>query len=313
MPKLRLPPLPPSHLWASMSPRVRGRKATEGGGNRELARRIVLASKPIADQFVRDLGIRKDEVVIEAYPFVGQLTRSLLAGGFDETTPEDWHQVKREQEIVGPRAGHVKRLNMGDFDYPPWEVDEAPPNPLPEGLNPDKLIQPKAVIAVEPMVAQFSRGLGFDPDEAPSSYWDYNNVKTDEELKKLNEKKGTTPIFPSLTQKNLLMCPASAFEWDVIPRILNNPFVWEKLPVHDKTKEGIEAVKRPWNAPKPPITMVATIPDTVLGDQLMSQWIASCIGQTPNDRGWLWEFGRVRLACLVNKSLYDVSPKLRLR
>lgn len=278
-------------------------------GGRELARRVVLASKPIADRFVRDLGIRKGEVVLEAYPSVGQTTRSFLAGGYDETTAKDWHQAVREQKVV---AGKVEGIHSGEFDFPPWDVDMVPEYELPPLKKGEEITVPKAVIALEPMVAQSSRGLGLDPKVAPVSRWDYDKVKTTEELADIKEKRFTTPIYHSPLQKNLYISPASAFDWETIPKILENPVVWEQLPIYDKTKEGLEARKRPWSAPPPPITLAATIPDTVMGDQLMSQWIASCVGQVDDDRGWMWAFGRVRLAVLVSKGLYDVSGTLAM-
>lgn len=313
MPKLRLPPLPPSTQWSDFIPRARVGKGTttksvpQGAGTRELARRFVLASKPLADRFVRELGVRKDEVIIEAYSSMGQTTRSFLAGGYDYTTAADWQQVAREQEIVGPREGHVKRLNSGQFTFPPWDVENAQENKLPKPKDESKVVLPKAVIACEPIVAQLSRGLGFDPDQAPYSRWDYNKAKNAEELARLEEMKGTVPVRQSLTEERLFMSPVSLYDWEILPNILDNPIVWDKLPVYDSSKEGVESRKRPWTAPPPPMTLAVTIPDTVLGDQLMSQWVSSVIGSETAERSWLWAFGRVRIAGLVTKSLYDVS------
>lgn len=309
MPRLRLPPLPPPGQWSTYIPRS-GRYSNEGAGSRELARRTVVASKKICDEFVRALGLRKDEVVIEAYPSLGQLTRSLLAGGVDTTTAADWKQVKKEQDVVGPRKGTVKRRNATDFDFPEWDVKTAPVNKLPKGVNESKITLPKAVVAVEPLVTHLSRGLGFDPDLAPASYWDYNHAMTTEELAKLNAMRGTTPVYPSILEKNLFLCPNTVFEWETIPRILDNPLVWKRLPVYDESKEGVEAAKRPWEAPPPPLTVVATMPETVLGDQLIAQWVSSAVGEPGEGRGWLWEFGRVRVAMLVPKGQYDVSSPL---
>ncbi|CAK9780182.1 S-adenosyl-L-methionine-dependent methyltransferase [Cutaneotrichosporon oleaginosum] len=304
MPRLRLPPLPSPSQWSKYIPRT-GRYSNEGAGARELLRRTVVASKKLTDSYVRALGIRKDEVILEAYPSLGQLTRSLLAGGVDTTSAADWEQVTREQEIVGPRAGKVKRRNIDQFDYPEWDVSSVPANPVPKGVNEKHAVVPKAVVAIEPLITQLSRGLGFDPDLAPSSYWDYNDAKTEEELKKIAEMRGTTPVYPSILQKNLLLCPDSVFEWHTIPRVLDNPLVWEKLPVYDESKEGVESRMRPWDAPPPPLSVVATMPETVLGDQLIAQWVSSAIGEPGKERGWLWAFGRVRLAMFVPKTQYD--------
>ncbi|BEJ15211.1 hypothetical protein CspHIS471_0409780 [Cutaneotrichosporon sp. HIS471] len=273
--------------------------------SRELTRRTVLANKKLTDQFVRALGIRKDEVVLEAYPSLGQLTRSLLAGGVDTTRAADWKTVTQEQEVVGPRAGQVKRRNLKDFDYPEWDVRTAPVYKVPAGVDESKVIVPKAVVAVEPHVTLFSRGLGFDPDLARASYWDYNHAKNAEELERLNEMRGTTPVYASILEKNLLMCPDSVFEWTTIPRVLDNPLVWNNLPVFDASKDGVAATMRPWEADLPPMTVVSTMPETVLGDQLIAQWISSAIGEPGEERGWLWAFGRVRLAMLVPSGQYD--------
>ncbi|GMK56804.1 hypothetical protein CspeluHIS016_0306440 [Cutaneotrichosporon spelunceum] len=304
MPRLRLPPLPLPSQWSNYVPRI-GKNTAEGSGSRELGRRTVLANKKLTDQFVRALGIRKDEVVIEAYPALGQLTRSLLSGGADTTTPADWNKVTQEQDVVGPRAGQVKRRNVGAFDYPEWDVNTAPVNTLPNDVRESDVVVPKTVVAVEPHVTLFSRGLGFDPDLAPASFWDYNNAKSEDELKRMNEMRGTTPVYPSILEKNLLMCPSTVFDWTTIPRIFDNPLVWKDFPVFDASKTGVAATMRPWEAETPPITVVSTMPETVMGDQLIAQWVSSAIGDPGMERGWLWAFGRVRLAMLVPSGQYD--------
>ena len=92
-----------------------------------------------------------------------------------------------------------------------------------------------------------------------------------------------------------------------MPEILSDPLVLpyvEKM-TPDAQKAG-QAGRRKWDAEEPPITVVVTIPDSVIGEQMLAQWIGSVVGAT-DGRHWIWQYGRVRLAVLCGKGLYDVS------
>lgn len=302
----------------------------EGAGSRESGKRVLLANRELANQFVRDLGIRKNEVVIDAYCGPGQLTRSLLAGGYDDTTAADWKRVVEEQKErglpVGPVASEIKRRRgMGlDFDFPPWDVSEADKATRPlvktrgrpkakaneeeEVIDPSSIITPKFVVANDPKVSSLWRGLGFDPDQLPPSRWEMDDVPQPgaEQPTGLRALKRT--VYPSSLQPNLGISPVTIYHWPTAPLILQDPLVAQHLEVFDESKGPEDRAKRPWEEPPPPITLVATIPDAVFGDQLVNQWILSATSSDSNGkRGWIWEWGRVRLGLLVTKGLYDVS------
>ncbi|KAL1405289.1 Mitochondrial transcription factor 1 [Vanrija albida] len=282
-------------------------------GMRESVKRHYLTSPTIANHFVRDLRLRPDEVVIDAYASTGVLTRALLAGGRDTTTPADWAKVSAEVGPIGAQSGKTKRRNAGQFTYPPWDVEKAVVPKLPrEGDAP--VNTPALVVACDPAVNQLSRGLGFDPDVAPPGAWDFNDPQTAERMKvfpKSPTERDMSLIYPSQLEDRLKFCIATPFLWDTVPGILSNQAVWSKLPVYDETKEGVEATKRPWTAPAPPITLVASVPDTTLGEQMVSQWIGTVIGSDEYGRSWLWQWGRVRLALMVTQSIYDSGETIR--
>lgn len=309
MPRLRLPPLPGPERFAKAFPRTsslaleEGSKAT-GGGSRESIRRMTLANSTIANKFVRDLGIRKNELFIDAYGSCGVLTRALLAGGYDETKPSDWANVVKEigEENVGVKADETMRIMMGKFDFPPWNVDEAPTTIIPE--VPKDLNLPVAVVAQEPWVSALARGLGLHPDIVTPSKYERERPLSAEREESLAEE---DIVYQSHLQPNLLLSTSSPYHWTSMPQLLSHPLVASKMEVVDPTKEGPAATQRSWDAPTPNITMVATLPDSVYGEQILNQWVCSAIGSENYPRSWLWSWGRVRLALMVPKAMYDVS------
>ncbi|TXT04881.1 hypothetical protein VHUM_03964 [Vanrija humicola] len=306
MPKLRLPPLPSPAEWRTMIPRASAIETS--AGMRESVKRHYLTNPTIANQFVRHLGLRDNEVVIDAYASTGVMTRALLAGGRDTTTPKDWAKVAAEVGPIGAQAGKTKRRNAGQFTFPPWNVDHAVSPKLPARKEGEKVRLPKLVVANDPAVNQLSRGLGFDPDWAPPNVWDFNDPQDEERMKEFPRRtadRDMSQIYPSQLEDRLKFSILSPFLWETVPGILSSPEVWEKLPVYDDTKTGVEATKRPWLAQAPPITFVASVPDTTLGEQMVSQWITTVIGSDDYGRSWLWQWGRVRMALMVTQSVYD--------
>jgi hypothetical protein len=55
-------------------------------------------------------------------------------------------------------------------------------------------------------------------------------------------------------------------------------------------------------ADPPNLHFVAQIPESDLGEQLVSQWIG-CMA----NRSWIFKYGRVKLSLIVRPALYDVS------
>lgn len=117
----------------------------------------------------------------------------------------------------------------------------------------------------------------------------------------------TLPVTPSPYDPRLLMSHSTAYRWPVLPRLLSHPLITPHLPVYDETKTTIEErTRRPWAADPPPITLVAHIPDAVNGEQMTSQWVGSAVGNA-DERNWIWQWGRIRMALIIGKGLYDVS------
>lgn len=308
MPKLRLPPLPPPAEWRAMIPRASAIETS--AGMRESVKRHYLTNPTIANQFVRHLGIRENEVVIDAYASTGIMTRALLAGGRDTTTPKDWAKVAAEVGPIGAQMGKTKRRNAGQFTFPPWDVSLAVPAKIPPKEEGEKPRTPVLVVASDPAVNQLSRGLGFDPDWAPPNAWDFNDPQDAERMKEFPRRtadRDMTRIYPSQLEDRLKFSISSPFLWETVPGILSSPEVYPKLPVYDAEKTGVEATKRPWLAKAPPITFVASVPDTTLGEQMVSQWITTVIGSDEYGRSWLWQWGRVRVALMVTQNVYDVG------
>lgn len=52
----------------------------------------------------------------------------------------------------------------------------------------------------------------------------------------------------------------------------------------------------------PNLHLIAQIPDSDMGEQLVSQWIG-CIAS----HSWLFRWGRVKMSFVVRPALYDVS------
>lgn len=305
MPKLRLPPLPPVQEIANIFSSSAKMKV-EGIQAREMQKRLWLVNPTLTNRFVRELGIRKGEVIIDTYAGFGSLTRALLAGGYDETTPEDWDKVREEQAVVGPQEGSVKRRNAGQFTFPTWNVDTAEPAKLPKH-DEKKVEVPSLVVCNEPAISWLSRGMGFLPDLAPPGKWDFL-VPQPAEMKERINKEEKMEVYPSILEKErLVFAPESIYHWPTLPKILSHELVTKHLPVYDESKEGVEKYQRPWKADPPHITMTSVIQDTVLGDQLLNQWVASSIGSEDHPHSWLWKWGRVRFAFLVPRHVYDVS------
>lgn len=284
--------------------RPTSKSASEGMLFREVQRRVWLVNPTLTNLFVRDLGVRKDEVFLEAYAGLGTLTRALLAGGYDKTTPKDWERVRKEQEIAPPEDdGKVKR-HPSQFKYPPWDIDLAAVPELPEKED-GEVVTPALVVANDPSASMLSRGLGFLPGVQPKEKWDFE-VPSAAEVQRL-VKESDQELYPSVFEKNLVVAPNSVYHWPTLPRILSDKLVSDKLPVWDESKEGDERYYRPWDAPEPHITMTAVMQDSVLGEQLLNQWVSSAIGSPKQAHSWIWKWGRIRFAFLVPRHMYDVS------
>jgi len=231
--------------------------------NREFTGRTFLANRRIADDFVNALKIREKEVIIEAFPGPGLLTRSLLYGGLSH--PGEGKKDKEEE-----KEGH-KHI-------------------------------PSVVVACEPSPSLLVNGLGMGQAELPSEI----PARFESEDYAIYQSK----MHPSVHEPRLLFSPSTPYRWPTLSQLIANPLVSSHINKHEGTSGNIDEMgKRPWDASPPNLTIVAQMPLSVAGDQMVSQWIGSCVGSGATDRTWIWQWGRIRLALLVGKNQYDVSPQ----
>ena len=229
--------------------------------NRNFEGRVLIANRKIADDFVKALKIRKGEVVIEAFPGPGLLTRSLLNGG----ASEDGQNEERK--------------------------------------NTEK---PAMVVTCEPSPSLLVQGLGMGDGDLPGEI----PARFESEDYAIYQSR----IYQSEHEPRLLLSPSTPYRWPTLSQLIANPLVNQHIPKYESQKEeeklsqeDEQVGKRPWNAIEPPITIVAQMPQSVAGDQMVAQWIGSCAGTGNKDRTWIWQWGRIRLALLVGKNQYDVS------
>ncbi|KAL7420239.1 Mitochondrial transcription factor 1 [Cryptotrichosporon argae] len=300
MPRLRLPPLPPGAAYPTVFTR-RHFPSAHTAHLRESTSRLLVASRTHADAFVRALDLRPGGVVVELYAGVGQVTRSLLAGGRDETTAKDWDGVRAESgdATVTLTEGSSRRTSISA--YPPWTTF-APPDPAAApDANPAR---PALVVATDPSHGLLVRGLGMP--WAPPTKPDLYAVQPPAESTGRSEGTSIEPpldVVASPLQPGLLMAPISPYPWSTVPRILSHPAVSPHLEKFSDAP-GADATKRPWSAPPPNITVVAQMQESAMGEQMISQWIG-CAAGDEHRRSWLWQWGRVRLGLLVGAGTFD--------
>ena len=334
---LGLPPLPPVSTWSTFFPRkyLTLVGASMPNSYRGFPHRTVLASPKLADKFVRSLKIRDNEVVIEAFPGVGQLTRSLLRGGQREDSESEMELRRRWWEERDPSSsanstGNLKR----DSAFPNWlqlyqpgKEDRSKEQARGQsGEEGDELSiseasgskKPAAVVVCEPSPELAIMGLGMDEShridpmdsnlQRDNAYHNISNmlVGTAEDL--------VLPIHQSRHEPRLYLTPANPYLWHVLPYILEHPEIAgqvEKAGGADITstqgEDYFAEAKRRWRGPEPHVTVVAQMPHSDTGETLCNQWIASVIGASDGDPGFIWRWGRMRMAFLVGKVLYDVS------
>ena len=313
MPSLRLPPLPPPATWGSHFVRTNIASSPDPITHRSFPNRVLLANRDISDQFVRALGIRPNEVVLETFAGNGCLTRSLLHGGNPENTAEISAAWSAQKE-----SGVTEPPNDGAMDFPTWKAELASHESTPSTLSDTPLPTPRLVIACEPSPDFLVRGLGMPKSQIPPRIGIPQTIHGKAQASESSDKdrRHTTAhiessqyvatVHQSTFEPNLLLSPTTPYVWETVPSILSNELVASKLERYSPTNNN----SRPWSAPAPPITLVAQMADSSVSDQMLAQWIASAIG-ADSKPSWIWAWGRVRLAMLLPSQSYDVSFALR--
>ena len=318
-PRLRLPPLPPATAWSRHFPAQKLSHPPDVRGQRNFPGRALLTNRSIADDFVKHLQIRPNEVVIETFGGGGRLTRSLLNGG----KHEDIAEKERQWSVIG-RAPPKQRLRgvvkYAEVEFPTWlsdikakkEKDRPNPNAS-SGGEQTNLLRPRLVVAAEPSPEYLVRGLGLPQDLAVIK--PPNLIKTTTDVDAKTEERYVyhrnlgedvqVDVYQSEFEPNLLLSPVSPYIWNTIPDILRHELVAPILQ-HDCQSDD----KRPWSAIPPPITIVAQVPDADVGEQMASQWLSSSIGAAEGLSSWIWQWGRINLAMILPKHLYDVSSNV---
>ncbi|OCF54170.1 hypothetical protein L486_08367 [Kwoniella mangroviensis CBS 10435] len=311
----RLPPLPPPRTWYTHFPSKYLPASPDRNMIRKSIGRKLLANPKMCDDFVKSLNLREGEVVIDAYSGVGSLTRSLLTGGnyLEESkswTPALVEEVLTEDKDQDEVKKSISKSKVKKQKYPLW-LEDLPPSlstttnaatsPTSSAeVEKKEPIKPKLVVSSEGSLELLVRSFNYPPKPSNPLSTIGREISQDPYTRPVPVI--TTPLHP-----NLLLSHSTAYVWPTLPKLLENPLVQASLPVHNPELPpgDIEAYKRKWEDPEPPITIVCQMPDSSIGEQLASQWVGSAVGDPGQKRTWIWEWGRIRLALLCGKSLYD--------
>ena len=100
------------------------------------------------------------------------------------------------------------------------------------------------------------------------------------------------------------MVSGSPYFWNVLPTVVQSPEIVADLYAAGSVDlDGVsedEAVAR-WRGSPPHITLVAQFPHKNFGEQLIAQWLHSVIGAAEGKPGFIWRWGRARIAMLMQK------------
>ncbi|WVQ71921.1 hypothetical protein IAR50_001463 [Cryptococcus sp. DSM 104548] len=294
----RLPPLPIASKWSHHFPVATLAHPPKVNNLRKAPGRLLLASPTLCDEYVRALRLRPGEVVIEGYAGPGSLTRSLVSGGRSVEEGKAWEK-EHGMEGMKAKGSRVSTAKDKSGAYPIWTEDLPSTQDaiLPTG---EPTLKPELVVTTESSYEILRRGL--DYPLAPASA-----QMQKEGFRGYN-------LVPSKHADNLMLSHATLYSWDTIPALLSHPLVRPHLPVWDASAAEEDQAKRPWNAPTPHITVVMQVPDGMLGEQITTQWIRSVVGNNEK-RAWMWKWGRVRLALLCGRNIYDrltTTPQERM-
>jgi hypothetical protein len=325
-----LPPLPPPSTWSTHFPR-RLLAHSDIEPAKFLRGRTILAKRELCDAFARELKIRPGEIIIDVNPGVGALTRSLLEGGNEVDEGEVWDAWRaagsnstkgfpswdRTDGVAkGAAKGKAKggKVAKGVEGKAAVTALEGAPSTLAEQYP-----RPALVIAVEPSIELLRRSFDYTVEDQPVGAQTGESLANDPSspsssldrrwhLTVYGQPHLSPPsnVIKSPHHPNLILSEASAYRWAVLPALLSHPLIAPHITMHQDGTEPVSSVEKEWSEEEPNVTVVATIPDSVFGEQLLAQWIGTAAGGSQGKQ-WIWRWGRVRLALLCGKGLYDVG------
>ncbi|GHJ88938.1 hypothetical protein NliqN6_5340 [Naganishia liquefaciens] len=287
---LPLPPVPPRETWTRKFPssnfNVVNRLTADGGGRAvsKGGKRTQVADTALANSIARKLDIQNDQVVLEAYPGMGFLTRAILA------LPPDVRP--RKVLSIEPSVDfNVHGLNLTpEQALSGWSPlngtggggggDDGD-----DGDDGNSKAKQTLLAKRRDAVREILAGLAKKGQSTP----DLDAVTRDDAAAAINESMGT-PVFrafPSEDDSALTIIDGTMFDWKTVPAL---------------EEQGLldDVQRREWQDEPPNLHYIATIPDSDMGEQLVNQWVSCVAGPS-----WLFRFGRVKMSFLVKPTLYD--------
>lgn len=286
---LPLPPPPPRTEWSRAFPtnnfNIVNRLSSPGAHAIGKGKRTQVADQALADSIVRALDVKSDEIVLEAYPGMGFLTRALLA------LPPAQHP--RKVLTIEPSVDfNVHGLNLSpEAALAGFSLDE------------EKVKAKQALLATRRAamrVVYHDIAAGRDARDIPES---------PEISHPMDSTKGTHIFrsFPSADDPALTIIDGTMFDWKTVPALESQGLLsdvqrreWHDgehpLPSHLPSSTDVRI------AEPPNLHLISQIPDSDMGEQLVNQWISCVAGQS-----WLFRWGRVKMSFIVKPTLFDVS------
>lgn len=300
--KLRLPPLPPKRWMKKFFPALVASRMLALSHFRAKGR-LNIIDRELCNRAVRAIKLRPNEIVIDCFSGPGQMTRALLSGG--KTDVEEEAAIKRSwleaTEKASVKPGTTKQNQPAELaTFPSWArtfdpeggYDQDFQTREPEVVE-GEVVKPKLVVACEPANGLLQRAHNVSLSWLEhAKWWLKNNMVPHNAYDKLPD-----IVAKSEYEDNLLLSVGNPYDWTILPLILSHPLVG--------------AQRRAFDAEAPAITIVAEIPQSDTGEQMIQQWVASAASARTGEASWIWEFGRVRMVWFIENRIYDVSLAVR--
>lgn len=307
---LQLPPLPPRAKWAKAFPtnnfHIVNRLSTPGATAIGRGKRTQVADKSLANSVVHAVGVKKEDVVLEAYPGMGFITRALLE------LPPDQHP--RKVITVEPAVDfNVKGLGLSSqVALEGYSLEEENDKTKHALLNQRMEANDRAKHALlktrqsAMQSAMFSMYIQTD-NQRILERSDENQDPTSDPVDQPSPDAHIFRTFPSADDPTLTIIDGTMFDWKTVPQLEAQGLLSDVTRREwQDGKRSFQVYHTPFTHPpylEPPnLHLIAQIPDSDMGEQLVSQWIGCIASQS-----WLFRWGRVKMSFIVRPTLYDVS------